>query len=247
MQMQRNWRQLWCVFLDVDGTLLEFAETPDAVAVDAALVEILGRMRTALDGALALVSGRTIQTLDRLFAPLQLPSAGVHGLERRNAQGAYSEGPVDWLSLAAARHAMSEFTKRHPELLLEDKVSALALHWRRERALEPKVQALLTALAERLGPDFGLQAGDCVLEVRPRGRDKGTAVEAFLRETPFAGRVPLFVGDDATDAVAFRAVERHGGFAIGVGSRPTTTLKLADPQAVRRWLERLTGPSGPLG
>lgn len=247
METRRNWRQSWCVFLDVDGTLLEFADTPDAVTVDASLIAVLGRMQTALDGALALVSGRPIEALDRLFAPLRLPSAGVHGLERRNAFGAFAEGPVDWLALTTARHAMSELVKRHPGLVLEDKVTALALHWRRERALEPHAQALLISLAERLGPEFELQGGDCVLEIKPTGRDKGTAVEAFLHEPPFLGRVPLFVGDDATDAAAFRVVERHGGWAIGVGSRPSTLLQFADPPAVRRWLDRLTRPSGLLG
>jgi trehalose 6-phosphate phosphatase len=247
MERHRSWRDSWCIFLDVDGTLLELAETPEAVTVGADLVGVLGRASTALGGALALISGRPIAALDRLFAPLQLPTAGVHGLERRNALGAYTEGPVDWLPLGTARHAMAELARRHRGLTLEDKGLAVALHWRREPQLEESVRSLLGSLAARLGPDFELQEGDAVLEIKATGRDKGTAVESFLREAPFAGRVPLYVGDDATDAAAFRAVERHGGWAIGVGPRPDTLLRFADPLAVRRWLGRLTGPSGLLG
>ena len=247
MESQRSWRQSWCFFLDVDGTLLDFADTPDVVTVDPDLVVALERACQALGGALALVSGRPIAVLDRLFQPLRLPAAGVHGLERRSAQGVFTDGPVDWMPLASARHAMTELVDRHPGLVFEDKAIALALHWRRDPALGPVAYALLTRLAERLGPDFELQAGDAVLEIKPSSRDKGTAVTAFLCEPPFAGRVPLFVGDDATDADAFRTVERYGGWAIGVGPRPSTFLQFADPQAVRRWLARLTGPSGLLG
>ena len=239
-----SWRQSWCIFLDVDGTLLDFAETPDDVAVDAELVAVLERLGRAVDGALALVSGRPIAVLDRLFAPLRLPSAGVHGLERRNAQGELTDGPVDWLPLATARHAIREFMDRHPALIFEDKMVSLAVHWRRDPALQGLVQTLLMSLLERLGPDFELQQGVSVLELKPATRDKGSAVDAFLLEPPFAGRVPLFIGDDATDADAFRAVERHGGWAIGVGPQPKTSLRLEDPRAVRRWLARLTGPSG---
>jgi len=244
MGSRSSWRQSWCIFLDVDGTLLEFAETPDDVAVEAGLVAVLERLATAVNGALALVSGRPIAVLDRLFAPLRLPSAGVHGLERRNALGEITEGPVDWLPLAAARHALQEFVAHHPALILEDKVVALALHWRRDPALHTAARSLLLSLLERVGPDFQLQEGAFVLELKPSARDKGTAVDSFLQEPPFAGRVPLFIGDDLTDADAFRAVERHGGWAIGVGSQPGTALRLEDPRAVRRWLARLTGPNG---
>lgn len=244
MGSRSSWRQSWCIFLDVDGTLLEFAETPDEVAVEAELVAVLERLSRAVDGALALVSGRPITALDRLFAPLRLPSAGVHGLERRNAQGTFTDGPVDWLPLATARHALQEFVERHPALVLEDKGVALALHWRRDPALEAAVQALLMSLLERMGPEFELLPGASVLELKPSAHDKGSAVDAFLLEPPFAGRVPLFIGDDVTDADAFRAVERHGGWAIGVGPRPSTALRLEDPRAVRRWLARLTGPDG---
>ena len=242
-----SWRQSWCIFLDVDGTLLDFADTPDDVAVDAELVEVLGRLGPALDGALALVSGRPIAVLDRLFAPLRLPAAGVHGLERRNAQGATTDDPVDGLRLAIARHAIRQFVDRHPALIVEDKIRSLALHWRRDPALQNAVQTLLMSLLEQIGPDFELQQGAAVLELKPATRDKGSAVEAFLREPPFVGRVPVYIGDDATDADAFQAVERHGGWAIGVGPQPGTALRLEDPRAVRRWLARLTGPSGLLG
>ncbi len=244
MNARISWRQSSCLFLDVDGTLLEFAETPEAAFADRELIGILERVAGALDGALALISGRPIVALDRLFAPLRLPSAGVHGLERRNALGVFTDGPVDWLPMAAARHAIAALLHAHPALVVEDKGASLAVHWRRAPELEAEVQELMSAIAAQAGPDFELLAGASVLELKPCVRDKGTAVEAFLREPPFAGRVPLFVGDDTTDADAFLAVERHGGWAIGVGTRPSTHLRLADPPAVRRWLARLTSPSG---
>ena len=125
--------------------------------------------------------------------------------------------------------------------------ASLAVHWRRAPELEAVVRELMTQVAAQAGPDFELLTGASVLELKPCVRDKGTAVEAFLREPPFAGRVPLFVGDDATDADAFLAVERHGGWAIGVGMLPSTHLRLADPPAVRRWLARLTSAGGLLG
>lgn len=241
---RQSWRDSWCLFLDVDGTLLDVAETPDAVVVAPELVGVLARAAAALGGAVALISGRSIDTLDRLFAPLRLPSAGVHGVERRNAQGTLTRGAIDWLPLATARHAMLELAHRHPHLTLEDKGLSLALHWRRDPSLEGTVRALLAGLADRLGPNFELQQGVCVLEIKPSRQDKGTAVEAFLRESPFRGRIPLFIGDDLSDEDAFRVVERHGGWAIGVGARANTPLRFTGPAAVRDWLAQLVGPSG---
>lgn len=239
IESRPDWRATWCLFLDVDGTLLEFADVPDAVQADRGLVQTLERVCSTLGGAVALVSGRPIRTLDRLFAPLRLPSAGVHGVERRAADGALRDVTPDLRPLDTARAAMHGLVARYPQLLLEDKGSALALHWRREPALAGRVETLLAGVIRELGPDFELQRGNCVLEVKPSSGDKGTAVESFLREPPFAGRVPLFVGDDDTDADAFRVVERRGGCAVGVGARTSAPVRFANPAAVRRWLERL--------
>lgn len=234
-----NARRDWCLFLDVDGTLLEFAETPDTVTVQAALIAQLARLRTALSGAVALVSGRTVAQLDRLFAPLQLPTAGVHGLERRAADGALQVAPRDRFKLAAARDEMQALIAAHAALLLEDKGGALALHFRRAPALEQLARSIASRVAQQLGAAYQLLEGHMVFEIKPVRPDKGTAIEAFLAERPFAGRKPVFLADDVTDRVGFETVIRLGGIAIAVGPRVSAPWKLADADAVRRWLDSL--------
>jgi trehalose 6-phosphate phosphatase len=236
----------WCLFLDFDGTIVDIADSPSGITVPPGLVTLLERISFALDGALALVSGRSLVDLDRLLSPLRLPSAGVHGLERRDAQGRTTRCRVDDAALLAARTAMQQYAARYPDLLLEDKGLALALHYRRSPKLGPRVSRVVHAIAKDLGPTLEVQEGTHVCEIKPVGADKRTAVEAFLSEPPFAGRRPICVGDDATDRGAFRAVCRHGGLAIAVGARLQARWRLPDPTAVRCWLERLVLVGDPL-
>ena len=226
-----------CLFLDVDGTLLDFALTPDRVGVDAELISLLRSTAERTQGALALVSGRTIDDLDRLFAPLRLPAAGVHGFERRDAGGTLHRPALESKHLQAARAELAQLVAAHAGLLLEDKHSALAVHYRRAPQLEALVRRELAELRTALLPDFELLAGDAVLEIKPGSHSKASAVEAFLREAPFAGRLPVFIGDDITDRDGFDAVCRHGGLAIAVGDRVSAQWQLPDPAAVRAWLK----------
>lgn len=227
------------VFLDFDGTVVDFAATPDGVVVDAALRRLVKRLAAALDGALAIVSGRSIAALDRLFAPLALPAAGSHGAERRPALGAVRRVAVDPGVLEPLRAELAELVRLHPPLLLEDKGAALALHFRRAPQLGPLVRAAFRSLQPRFQPAFECIEGDAVVEIRPAGASKAHAVEAFLREAPFKGRLPVFIGDDRTDLDGFAAVRARGGMAISVGPRVSAAYHLPGPPEVRQWLAAL--------
>jgi trehalose 6-phosphate phosphatase len=211
------------LFLDVDGTLLEIAATPDAVRVPASLRNTLELASQREQGALALVSGRTIASLDELFAPSQFPMAGQHGLERRSAAGALWRAPINEKALSRARDHLQTLQVRHAGLLLEDKGCALALHYRQTPALAEQLTEELETLQQELAPHLQLKLGKCVLELMPAGFSKRTAIEAFMREAPFAGRIPVFVGDDITDEDGFAAVNELGGYSIRVGEPTINT------------------------
>jgi trehalose 6-phosphate phosphatase len=229
----------WCLFLDVDGTLLELAAAPGAVVVEPGLAPLLARLRQAAGGALALVSGRTLADLDRLFGSLALPAAGLHGSERRDASGRLHVADVAREQLADLRDALNELVARHPGLLLEDKGAGLALHFQAARELEHQLRAEVALLAAPLIPEFALLDGHAVIEVKPAVHTKDSAVTAFMQEQPFAGRTPIFIGDDQTDYGGFAAVRRFDGLAIAVGPRVKSEWWVPGPQAVRRWLELL--------
>ncbi len=236
----------WAFFLDVDGTLLELVERPDMVHVDAALVKLLGGLQQAAGGALALISGRSVADVDALFAPLELPVAGQHGIERRDAAGRTHEQAFAREPLRAAAARLRAFAAAHPGLLLEDKGHSLALHYRQAPQLAEDARAEAAAAAAGLGDEFELQAGKMVFELKPGGRDKGKVIEEFMQEAPFRGRAPVFVGDDLTDEYGFGVVNRMGGHAIKVGAgRSAARWRLADAQAVRAWLGDWVARFGP--
>jgi trehalose 6-phosphate phosphatase len=230
------------LFLDVDGTLLEIAATPYAVSVSSDLRQRLRTLSSAGGGAVALVSGRAIADLDALFAPLTLPSAGLHGFERRGAAGGYRRRPLpSRAALEAARNAMVDLADRHAGLMVEDKRFALALHYREAPHLEDAVVKAMENVASRLTGELELQHGKMVVELRPVGATKAEAVAAFLSEAPFAGREAVFIGDDLTDEPAFELVNRLGGRSVVVGAeRPSAARAcLADVTAVHDWLAQL--------
>ncbi len=231
-------RRRVALFLDVDGTLLDLARRPDEVVVSARLVTILTRLQTVLDGAIALVSGRTIRQLDALFAPLKLPCAGVHGAERRDCTGQVHRLAPDAAGrLDAARAALSHFVTAESGLLLEDKRASLAVHFRARPELYATVRRRVEGAVSLAGGGFRIQESVLVHEIVPAIAHKGDAVEAFLAEPTFTGRIPVFIGDDVTDLDAFAAVERHGGRAVAVGNRISASWRLPSPSAVIEWLE----------
>jgi len=229
------------LFLDVDGSLIDLAERPEDVAVPPDLVAALGRLSARVGGALALVSGRAIADLDRLFAPLCLPAAGQHGLEWRAAPaGPVDRVAVDRLVLERLEAALRGYTGRDPGLRVEPKGAAVAIHYRLAPALGPDVIAFAESLMAE-APGWHAMAGKMVVELKPAGVDKGAALDRFLAVSPFAGRRPLALGDDVTDEDAFAAALRHGGAAIQVGDREPTvaTHRLTDPAAARAWIAAL--------
>lgn len=226
------------LFLDFDGTLVAIADTPEAVEVPKGLVSLLAELHERLDGALAVVSGRQIDVLDRFLAPLRLPAAGEHGVQRRDAAGRMQEAaPPDLGGVLAAANALAS---HHAGLLVERKHAAIALHYR----LAPELERLcLDAMAQAVGtqPRLELLHGKCVVEIKPAGINKGIAIGAFLKETPFAGRCPVFAGDDTTDESGFAVVQAQpGGMGIKIGPGNThAAQRLAGPPAVLAWLQAL--------
>ncbi len=228
----------WGFLLDVDGTLIDIAPTPGGVSVDPRLLPILERLHAAAGGAVAFVSGRSLADLDRLFAPLKLIAAGIHGLERRDATGRVIRPARDSAALAAAREALEAFVRGAPGTILEDKGLALALHYREAPGQEEAARAAAEKVVAKIGEGFQIQRGKMVVEVRPVGPDKGRVVETIMAEAPFAGRRPVFVGDDATDEDGFAAVNRMGGVSVRVGDDGPSAAKWRIPtvEALLTWL-----------
>jgi trehalose 6-phosphate phosphatase len=229
-------------FLDVDGTLLEIAPEPDAVVVEPELLTLLHALIARSDGAVALVSGRSINTLDEFFEPLVLPAAGLHGFERRTAAGHYLRKPLPAGDLLnGARAQLQRLIAEVPDLLLEDKRFSLALHYRKVPHLEVPLLAEVSGLVAELGPDFELQRGRCVAEIRPASANKAAAIAEFMLEEPFRGRRPLCLGDDITDECAFDWVNRAGGLSVAVGVERDSHAQahLKSVSAARLWLQRV--------
>ena len=228
-----------CLLLDIDGTLLDFADSPRLVAVDDELTELLNRAAAATDGAVALVSGRSLAQIDELFAPAHWPAAGLHGLERRDATGRIHRANLDASQIDAARHRFEQIAWRYPQVEVEDKGLAVALHFRRAPELGTNLTREVQEIVDALGGNYRVQPGSCVLEITPRGASKADAVEAFLEERPFAGLQPLYAGDDLTDLAAFEAVERLGGWTVAVGDRVRAKLNFPTVMHFRRYLAGL--------
>jgi trehalose 6-phosphate phosphatase len=233
------------LFLDVDGTLLELRETPEDVVAPQVVVRLLEHLRSRLDGALALVSGRTIADLDRIFHPLRLPAAGIHGAQLR-IDNTTSTLAIDRATLATALIAMRRFAHAHPGTHVEDKGAALALHTRRAPEFTAPAFELTAELADETSGEYRAVAGKRVAELRPANAHKGMAIEAFMADPPFAGRTPIVVGDDLTDADAFYTALAMGGIAIAVGAKaPAAAFRISDPFECRQWLARVSGFPNP--
>lgn len=227
----------WAYFLDVDGTLIDIAASPEAVIVDAALLDLIARLHRQSGGAMALVSGRAISDLEKLLVTLHLPLAGQHGLERRDAAGRLWMHAAPPAAKCAIKEALVPVLARHPGLLLEDKGLTLALHYRQASQLAYYVQHLMQQLAQDADSGLEVQLGKCVAEIKPSGIDKGTAVAEYLGETPFNGRRAVFIGDDLNDEHGFAEVNRLDGISIKVGKGPSCArYRLPDVAAVRGWL-----------
>ena len=226
------------LFLDVDGTLLEIAATPDRVRVPGSLRNTLQLTSARQQGAFALLSGRSLAELDELFAPYKFPASGKHGLEVRLPSGLVMHPDIDPAVLDRARRWLSMLQHEHRGLLLEDKGMALAMHFRLAPRLEPEVEGVMSELATEFDDDFILRRGKYVLELMPRGFSERSAIELFMKQRGFAGRTPVFVGDDPTDEVGFEAVNEMGGHTIRVGNLEETAARyrFSSVSTVVAWL-----------
>jgi trehalose 6-phosphate phosphatase len=234
----------WAFFLDIDGTLIDIAPTPDAVIVPPSLPGVLDRLGAQVGGALALMTGRSIATVDQLFAPARLSAAGIHGTEIRIGDGDISSAPAA-PELAGIRQHLAAFVAAHAGTLLEDKGRAVSVHYRANPALHDIVEAEVRAVAAAGGGDLVVQPGKMVFEIRPGHADKGRALGTFMKSEAFRPKRPLAIGDDLTDEAMFHAARDLGGCALRVGPAKTESIAsvgFADPAAVRAWLASLIRP-----
>lgn len=230
------------LFLDLDGTLLEIAERPDCVYVDESIKLLIARLVEVYNGAVALISGRSIAGVDMLVSPLRIPIAGQHGLERRDANGKVYEHRESLQLLDQARLDVLNWAAGRPGIHVEYKGLSLAVHYRQALSLGRELDSFLREWLAAHGNGLQLQAGKMVIELKPSGRDKGVAIGDFFREAPFKDRCPIFVGDDLTDEYGFAFVNEHAGMSVKVGPGATVARhRLADVTAVREWLEHMAG------
>jgi trehalose 6-phosphate phosphatase len=217
------------LLLDLDGTLLDIAPTPDSVVVPPGLIAALRGLRARLGDAVAVITGRPVEQVDALLDAVPYAVSGEHGSATRFAPGAapthenLPSVPTGW------REQAERIAAGHPGLLLEQKARGFGLHYRAVPALGPKIHDALAALVAG-SQDFALLQGHKLWEVRPRGVHKGTAVAALMARPPFAGRLPIFIGDDVTDEDAIAVAEAMGGVGLRVADAFT------DPAGVRAWL-----------
>lgn len=230
------------LFLDLDGTLLDFADRPEAVALCAETLDALSRLQAILGGALAIVSGRPLAEIDALCPLPALAAAGLHGVQLRRADGQLGGEPPAAVPAAARAHAQERLASIAGGYL-EDKGAALALHYRGAPHAAERIAAVADELQRMTGSAFTVQHGNHVVELRPQGRNKGGALAELMAMPPFAGRQPWMLGDDLTDEHAFDEVNSRGGFSVVVGPRRPTIARFAlrDPPMVRDWLARAAG------
>jgi trehalose 6-phosphate phosphatase len=232
------------LLIDVDGTLLEIAPRPDLVEVPPGLPDLLHRLAGERGGALALITGRPVADLDRLFRPWHGAAAGLHGIERRTVEGNWAAGGDSEADRAAAaaleslRPELADLVKRQPGIWLEDKGRTLALHYRAVPEAGAAIRDAAVRLLREHGDALRLIPGKMVMEFQPRHHGKGHAIAAFMEEPPFRGRVPVFLGDDTTDEEGFAEVNRRGGISIRVGSSDDSAAiyELPSVSAARDWL-----------
>ena len=226
------------LLLDVDGTLLDIASEPGAVKSAPSLVSNLTRLERKFGGAVAFVSGRTLENLDHIFAPLKLTTIACHGAMFREPGGKVLRG----LPIAPAlKQRWIAIGKVDPGITVEDKEYSLAFHYRRVPHAEP---VLLDAMHEHIGElrelGFNLLRGKCVVEIKPAGINKGAALRRLMNFTPFAGRLPVFAGDDRTDEDVFAVLPNFGGTGISVGHRIAgARYMVQQPRDIRHWLAHL--------
>ncbi|TWF53040.1 trehalose 6-phosphatase [Neorhizobium alkalisoli] len=212
----------WALFLDIDGTLIDLAETPDGIVVPESLPRDLHRLSELLGGRLALVTGRALPYADRLFSPCRFPIAGLHGAERRSPSGRI-ERIEPGAEFERIKRALETEARDWPGVLIEDKGLAVAAHYRQAPNQKDAVETAMVRYLGQAGADFTLQRGKMVVEIRPSRASKGDALRAFLEEAPFAGAKPIAIGDDVTDEAMFKVANELGGSSIRIAENASGT------------------------
>ncbi|KAF1016495.1 MAG: trehalose-phosphatase [Burkholderia sp.] len=215
-------------FFDFDGTLVNLAPTPDGIHVPDSLPAMLGELCTLANGAVAIVSGRGIDSIDSFFGLANLPVAGLHGAERRSANGDTMRVSFNDEAMLCIQRKLAEVVERNPGTLLEIKGATVALHFRNAPECERVAREATKRLVDEYPDAYVLQPGKMVFEIKPKGVDKGRAIAAFLGEPPFATRRPVFAGDDLTDEKGFAVVNAAGGLSIKIGTGDTSAKTRLD-------------------
>src|SRR5258705_7221896 len=227
-------------FFDFDGTLVELAPTPDGVLVQPRVIDLLTELRSLTNGALAIVSGRGIDSIDAFLGMPDMPIAGLHGGERRDANGDTQRIGFHDERLLRMEQVLAEVVNANPGMLLEIKGAAVALHYRNAPDREPIAREATTRLVAEYPETYVLQPGKMVYEIKPKDVDKGRSVRAFLDEPPFAGRTPIFAGDDLTDEKGFAVVNEFHGLSIKVGGGDTIArARIGSVGALHAWLSEI--------
>ncbi|HLE57730.1 MAG TPA: trehalose-phosphatase [Rhodothermia bacterium] len=227
----------WAWFFDIDGTLVEIASLPSRIIVHDELLSAIAQLHSLTGGAVSLITGRAISDVDRFFDLPAISIAGQHGLELRDAEGETIAHPVPEEALHRLRDALDDAIARHPGLVAEFKGMSIALHYRMAPALAGYAHRLLRLLGAKYAPNFVIQKGKCVVELKPAGTDKGEVIKRLMTTDPFRGRTPVFVGDDLTDEAGFAIVNEMSGYSVKVGPGPTCArFRLRTVTQVREWL-----------
>jgi trehalose 6-phosphate phosphatase len=229
-------------FFDFDGTLVELAPTPDGIFVPPVVPRILSALRRATNGAVAIVSGRGIDSIDAFLSMPDMPVAGLHGAERRDSNADVLRTGFNDERLLRMEHVLEGVVKANPGMLLEIKGAALALHYRNAPDRAVAAREATEKLVAQYPDAYVLQPGKMVYEIKPKDVDKGRAVIAFLDEPPFAGRRPVFIGDDLTDEKGFAVVNERNGVSIKVGGGDTlATMRVDSVGELLEWLQGIAG------
>jgi len=223
----------WAFFLDLDGTLLDIAISPDAVTVPVGLIDTLGALRNHVSGALAIISGRSIRTIDRLLHPLRISVAGEHGAVLRFPDGDIADAGSDAVVPEEWRKAIHMQAKSWPGTIVEEKPHGIAIHYRGNPTAASEIGRFLEMLAAR-DPSFVALPAIMAFEIRHCSIDKGNALAALMAQDPFRNRKPLFIGDDVTDEDAILAASQLGGTGLRVPDAFG-----GEPAQVRLWLSDL--------
>ena len=231
------------LFLDIDVTMIDIAETPSEEIVPPGLPDQLAAISLRMGGALALVSGRSIRSIDELFDPYRFPAAGLHGTEiRHERNGEIDRSAVDKNALDGARRELGGLARKWPGMIVEDKGIAIAVHYRQAPEARPDVDHLVETVLTQLGQGWARQDGKMVVEIHPGASSKGTAIARLMAVAPFKGRRPIAVGDDLTDENMFEFVNMTAGRSIRVGTLAHASVarsSVDSANSIRRWISQL--------